>query len=249
MNSGDIIDRWVDAIWAERGLSRLTLDAYRRDLVLLGRWLEEQANSELADASTRDLLAYLAWRGEQGLHTRSLARQLSSIKQFYRWLSRQGMRSDNPCENIEAPRLSRSLPGSLSESDMERLLAAPDVRTPFGLRDRAMLEMMYGSGLRVSELVGLTLAQVSRNIGLLRLSGKGAKERVIPLGELASDWLGRYLKDARHVAAGLLATPEEIPGPGRHQQRVHAPFPAPCLCHSSTQSRRRSAQPANAAGA
>ena len=197
MNPDDIIDRWIDAIWAERGLSRPTLDAYRRDLVQLGRWLEEQAKGELADANTRDLLAYLAWRGEQGLQTRSLARQLSSIKQFYRWLSRQGMRSDNPCENIEAPRLSRSLPGSLSESDMERLLAAPDVRTPFGLRDRAMLEMMYGSGLRVSELVGLTLAQVNRNIGLLRLSGKGAKERVIPLGELASDWLGRYLKDAR----------------------------------------------------
>ncbi len=197
MKPGAIIDRWIDAIWAERGLSRPTLDAYRRDVILLQRWLKDCENRDLASAEARHLLAYLAWRGEQGVQTRSLARQLSSIRQFYRWLLRQGLRNDDPCENIDAPRLSRSLPGSLSEADMERLLAAPDIRTPFGLRDRAMLEMMYGCGLRVSELVGLNLGQVNRNIGLLRLSGKGARERVIPLGELASDWLGRYLREAR----------------------------------------------------
>ncbi len=196
-----LIDRYIDGIWAERGLSRATLDAYRRDLENLQQWLDQQRGSDLQGAAADDLLAWLAERGAQGISTRTQARQLSSVKQFYRWLLRQGVRSDNPCELIDAPRLTRHLPGSLSEAEMERLLEAPDVTTTLGLRDRAMLELMYGSGLRVSELVNLTLSQVNINVGLLRLIGKGAKERVIPLGEEAADWLERYLAEAR---AGLL---------------------------------------------
>ncbi len=193
----DTVDRYIDAVWAERGLSAATLDAYRRDLQALQRWLDENGRNPADRATTADLLAWLAWRGEQGASTRTLARQLSSLRQFYRWLLRHSLREDNPCESIDAPRLSRHLPGSLSEDDMERLLQAPDVTTAFGLRDRAMLELMYGSGLRVSELVNLLLSQINLGAGLLRLTGKGARERIIPLGELASEWLERYLHQGR----------------------------------------------------
>ena len=192
-----LIENYLDSIWAERGLSMATLDAYRRDLVALQRWLVERGQESLQQLTAERLQAYLAWRGEQGVSSRTLARQLSSIKQFCRWMQRQSLRGDNPSEHVDAPRLARHLPGSLSETDMERLLQAPDVDTVFGLRDRAMLESMYGSGLRVSELVGLTLGQVNLDAGLLRLTGKGAKERVIPIGEEASDWLTRYLDEAR----------------------------------------------------
>lgn len=192
-----LIDSWIDTVWAERGLSRQTLEAYRRDLEALRVWLEEQAGKSLDQASAGDLHAWLAWRGEQGVSLRTQARQLSSMRQFFRWMLRQSLRSDDPCEHIQSPRLTRQLPGSLSESDMERLLQAPDTNTSLGLRDRAMLELMYGSGLRVSELVNLQLPQVNLNLGMLRLTGKGARERVIPLGELAAEWMERYLVEAR----------------------------------------------------
>ena len=192
-----LIENCLDSIWAERGLSMATLDAYRRDLEALQKWLHEACRQDLQQVTTEQLQAYLAWRGEQGVSSRTLARQLSSIRQLFRWMLRQSLRADNPCEHIEAPRLARHLPGSLSESDMERLLQAPDIDTVLGLRDRAMLELMYGSGLRVSELVGLVLGQVNLDVGLLRLTGKGAKERVIPMGEEAVDWLARYLGESR----------------------------------------------------
>jgi len=193
----DPLESFIDGIWSERGLSVATLDAYRRDIESLRRWLEEHGRKNLTQVGAEDLHAYLAWRGEQGVSLRTLSRQLSSIRQFCRWMVRQSLRQDDPSEQIDAPRLTRQLPGSLSEMEMERLLQAPDVTTAFGLRDRAMLELMYGSGLRVSELVNLSLGQVNLNLGLLRLVGKGAKERVIPLGEEAADWLLRYLGDAR----------------------------------------------------
>ncbi len=192
-----LIDRYIDATWSERGLSLQTLDAYRRDLLVLEQWLGEQFGRSLDKATAGDLHAWLAHRGEQGVSLRTQARQLSSIRQFYRWLMRMSLRGDNPAEHIESPRLPRQLPGSLSEADMLRLLSAPDTQTALGLRDRAMLELMYGSGLRVSELVGLELSQVNLNLGMLRLLGKGARERVIPLGELAADWLERYLAKGR----------------------------------------------------
>jgi integrase/recombinase XerD len=199
MGKVDPVEAFIDGIWSERGLSMSTLDAYRRDVESLRNWLDQQRRKKLTEVAEEDLQAYLAWRGGQGVSLRTLARQLSSIRQFCRWMLRQSLRQDDPSERIDAPRITRHLPGSLSETDMERLLQAPDVTTAFGLRDRAMLELMYGSGLRVSELVNLMLSQVNLNLGLLRLTGKGAKERVIPLGEEAAEWLLRYLKDSRSV--------------------------------------------------
>jgi integrase/recombinase XerD len=195
--SVEVIDRFIDVIWSEKGLSRLTLDAYARDLKLFATWLEKDKRS-LDRAEQHDVLAYLAYRVEvKNSAARSNARLLSTLKQFYRYLVRTGQRQDNPAELISAPKLSRILPDSLTETDMESLLAVPDITTDYGLRDRCMLELMYSSGLRVSELVALQVNQINQNIGLVRLTGKGSKERVVPVGEEALFWLRRYLKESR----------------------------------------------------
>ena len=191
------IDAFCDALWLEEGLSARTLESYRRDLAQYARWLATR-NLALTTAGPGELQRFLGERGlKQGIAARSIARQLSALKRYYRWLNRQGLRADDPTLAIEPPRLPRPLPKSLSEADVEALLAAPDVDTDLGLRDRAMLELLYACGLRVSELVGLTLQAVSLDMGVVKVMGKGAKERLVPMGEVASDWIERYLLKAR----------------------------------------------------
>ena len=190
------IDRFIDSLWAQKGLAKLTLQAYQQDLKLFCRWLQKK-NLRLEGADGVNIQQYLAERFDKGSSARSNARLLSTLKQYYRHLIRIGERQDNPTALISAPKIHRSLPQTMGEGDVEKLLQAPDLETAFGLRDRCMLEIMYGSGLRVSELVGLQMSQINTNLGLVRLIGKGSKERVIPVGEEALHWLALYLKSAR----------------------------------------------------
>ncbi|MCC7082071.1 MAG: site-specific tyrosine recombinase XerD [Burkholderiales bacterium] len=191
------IDRFCDALWLEDGLARNTLEGYRSDLAHFDRWLDARSARTLLAAEKTDVLGYLAHRVAQGASTSSSARLLSALKRFYRHALREGLRAADPTVAIEAPKVVRALPASLSEADVEALLAAPDIETDLGLRDRAMLETLYATGLRVSELVQLGVGQVSRDAGVVRALGKGAKERLVPLGEEALDWLERYLRVAR----------------------------------------------------
>ncbi len=192
-----MVDEFIDAIWSERGLSRNTLDSYARDLNLFAQWLLKDGARGVVDAKQSDILRYLAERVAKKYSARANARLLSSLKQFYRYLMRSGRIRHNPTELISAPKISRLLPDSLSENDIEILLNSPDVNDIYGLRDKCMLELMYSSGLRVSELVGLEIAQINRNLGVVRLSGKGNKERLTPVGEEALYWLDKYLREAR----------------------------------------------------
>jgi integrase/recombinase XerD len=193
------LDRFCDALWLEDGLSPRSLESYRRDLSQLFAWLDERGLAP--DTAQRDhLQAFLAHRTlEQKVAARSLARQLTAIKRYHRWLLREGRRPDDPTLTVEAPRLPKPLPKSLSEAEVESLLAAPDVDTPLGLRDRAMLEALYAAGFRVSELVALPVAAVSLTDGVARVFGKGGKERLVPLGEVAQEWIVRYAREARPV--------------------------------------------------
>ncbi len=193
----ELIDRFCDVLWLEQGLSRATLSAYRSDLVLLERFLRTSGRQSLADATREDLLAYFERRRAERVKSRTAARLLSTLRRFYRYLAREGRIETDPTALIDSPKLARPLPKTLSENEVERLLAAPRATTPLGLRDRAMIEFLYATGLRVSELVGLTLAQVSLTQGVVRVIGKGNKERLVPLGEEAIAWLDRYLRDAR----------------------------------------------------
>lgn len=191
-----LIERFLDALWMERGLSANTLSAYRSDLSQVAVWLDTRG-SGLQSVERADLLAYLAARGQQGFSARSQARQLTSLRRLYRWLVREGVRTDDPTRLVDAPKIARSLPATLSEADVETLLQAPDVFESLGLRDRAMLELVYACGLRVSELVTLPLHQVNLRQGVVIVRGKGNKERLVPMGEVALDWIGRYLKESR----------------------------------------------------
>jgi integrase/recombinase XerD len=191
-----VIDQFIDSLWAQKGLARLTLDAYQQDLVLFARWLTPR-HKQLLTVEQGDIQQFLGERFERGSSARSNARLLSTLKQFYRHLLRQGERQENPTALISAPRIHRSLPQAMGEQDVERLLQAPDLDSDYGLRDRCMLELMYSSGLRVSELIGLQLNQVNSRLGLVRLIGKGSKERVVPVGEEALHWLQRYMRQAR----------------------------------------------------
>lgn len=190
------VERFLDAAWMERGLSANTLMAYRADLVSLARWLAARGIA-IERAGIADLQAFLAFRMEGGGSPRSAARQLSTIKRFYRQLVREGVRADDPSANIARPKLGRPLPKSMTEAEVESLLAAPNTRKPLGVRDRAMLEVLYATGLRVSELVSLTREQVNLRQGVVRVTGKGDRQRLIPLGEEAVVWLERYLAEAR----------------------------------------------------
>lgn len=194
------LELFIDSLWLESGLSDNTLSAYRNDLEGLQQWLSEKS-SDLLRASESDLLGYLAEKARLGAKARSSARLLSSCRRFYQYLLREGLRQDDPTALIEAPKLGRKLPDTLTEEDVEALLAAPDLDTALGLRDRAMLELLYAAGLRVSELVGLTSAQLSLLQGLVRVMGKGGKERLVPMGEEAIAWLQRYLNHSRPVLA------------------------------------------------
>ena len=193
------IERFVDALWIERGLSDNSLSAYRTDLSQLVRWLREDRGvvPSLSNLDSGDLQAYLAYRFRQGYSPRSTARLLSCLHSFFRYAIRQNWCVVDPSLDVEPPKLGRALPKSLSESEVEALLEAPRVSDPVEFRDRAMLELLYACGLRVSELVGLTLLSVSINQGIVRVVGKGSKERLVPMGEEALLWLQRYLAEAR----------------------------------------------------
>ncbi len=197
MPDDSALDEFCDALWLEDGLSRNTLASYRLDLAQFAGWLDAKKNKTLLAAEHADLLSYLAHRVAQKSRATSTSRLLSSLKRFYQYALRQGKVRVDPTLNIDSPKLPRGLPKTLTEQDVEKLLAAPDVNDPLGLRDRTMLETLYASGLRVSELVSLTVAQVSQDMGVVRIVGKGSKERLVPLGEEALAWIKRYLKEAR----------------------------------------------------
>ncbi len=205
-----LIERFSDALWLERGLSDNTLSAYRSDLQSLAGWLRAN-NSDLEHAARHELLAYLQQRVEAGAKPRSTARLLSSMRRFYRYLLRESVIAEDPSARIDAPKLGRPLPKTLTEEEVEQLLAAPDTATAMGLRDRAMLEVLYASGLRVSELVGLQLAQVNLQQGVVKVMGKGSKERLVPLGEEALDWIQRFMREGRGLLLGQKRTEALFP--------------------------------------
>lgn len=200
MSGGDLLDEFCDSLWLEDGLSRNTLESYRRDLDKFAAWLQQQRQATILEATHADIQGFLAHLvGTEKARATSTSRAISSLKRLFRYLLRQNRVSVDPTLQIATPKLPRSLPKSLTEQDVELLLDAPDVQTPLGLRDRAMLEVLYATGLRVSELVTLTVAQVSLDMGVVRVMGKGSKERLVPLGEEALDWIRRYLAEGRPV--------------------------------------------------
>ena len=218
-NPADVrtIEEYIDLSWMESGLSAATLSAYRGDLSQFSRWLCGRGRA-LEEARRLDVLDFL------GDHAhwppRTIARRLSALRRFYRHLEREGRVASNPCDRIDAPRLGRPLPEVLTEQEVERLLAAPDIATALGTRDRAMLEVLYATGLRVSELVRLRADQVNLLQGVLRVVGKGGKERLVPLGEPAVDWLERFLDRGRAEILGPRVTSALFPtGRGRGMTR------------------------------
>ncbi|MAQ11201.1 MAG: site-specific tyrosine recombinase XerD [Gammaproteobacteria bacterium] len=191
-----LIDDYLDSIWIEKGLSRNTIESYGRDLEAISHWLEARG-LKLLRVQRSDLLAYLAFRMKAGLTARSTARTLSSVRSFYRYLLRENKVVIDPTLQIDNPKMGRKLPDTLSEQEVEQLLEAPDVETPLGLRDRTMLEFLYAAGLRVSELVNLKITEINLRQGVLRVTGKGSKERLVPIGEEALRWLDGFVKDSR----------------------------------------------------
>jgi integrase/recombinase XerD len=194
--SEELVDRFLDAIWMERGLSQNTLGAYRADLMTLGRGLAEHDKS-IDKANKADLLKFIAGRVEGGAKPRSTARQLSSFRRFFRYIMREGLRDVDPTADIEMPRIGRSLPKTLSEDEVDTLLNAPNTDDPLGHRDRAMLELLYATGLRVSELINIKQSQINFNQGVLRIVGKGDRERLIPLGDESQRWLKDFIDGPR----------------------------------------------------
>lgn len=207
MSSGDseLIDRFCDVVWLEQGLSPHSIAAYRSDLAGASAFLVARGG-DLLRATRDDLVTYLDHRRAGRAKTRTRARLLSTLRRFYGYLVRENRIEVDPTALIESPKIERSLPKSLTEEQVERLLAAPDAATATGLRDRAMLETLYATGLRVSELVQLTLPRLSLTQGLVRAIGKGNKERLVPLGEEAVNWLQRYLDEAREALMKRRAT-------------------------------------------
>ncbi|GAB4181742.1 MAG: site-specific tyrosine recombinase XerD [Wenzhouxiangellaceae bacterium] len=197
--SGEVhpsLEHFLDSIWAERGLASATLDSYRSDLIDFSRFLNANGPA-LPEAGAGDIQRYLNSLLKRHLSVRSVSRRLSAMRQYYRWLVRQGVIPDNPCARIGTPKAGRPLPKALSESEVESLLSAPAGDDPLALRDRAMIEVLYACGLRVSELVSLNLTQISLRQGVVRVSGKGGKERLVPLGEAAIGAVQHYLTAAR----------------------------------------------------
>ncbi|MCE2677413.1 MAG: site-specific tyrosine recombinase XerD [Burkholderiaceae bacterium] len=191
-----LIDAFIDSIWLEDGLSALSLAAYRRDLNALAAWLLTQ-HTDLSRATEADLQAYFAHRHDQTKAT-SANRRMTVFRRFYRWALRDNRLLEDPTLKLLSAKQAMRLPKTLSEAQVEALLQAPDTEAPLGLRDRAMLELLYASGLRVSELVSLPLLSLNMREGVLRITGKGDKERLVPFGEEAGDWLQRYLDTARN---------------------------------------------------
>jgi len=212
------IERYIDAMWMEKGLSDNTLNAYRRDLRQFDQWLGKSRHSSVLRADRSDLQAFLGARLRQGHSQRSTARFMSCVRGFYRYLLREGRITLDPTLDVDSPKLGRPLPKSLSEQDVERLLQAPSLEDPLEVRDRTMLELLYACGLRVSELTGLQLVQVSLNQGVVRVFGKGSKERLVPMGEEALSWLHRYLSGPR--AELLRGIPCEVLFPSRRGRQM-----------------------------
>jgi integrase/recombinase XerD len=192
-----LLDDFCDTLWLQDGLARNTLESYRRDLRQFAAWLQSASGKALLAADRADIQRYLGHKFAMKARATSAARLLSSLKRFYRHAMSTGKLNADPTLDIEAPVTPRGLPKSLSEEDVEALLHAPDPESDLGARDRAMLETLYASGLRVTELVTLKVSQVSMSMGVVRVIGKGSKERLVPLGEEALVWLGRYVKKAR----------------------------------------------------
>ena len=190
----DAIDLFIDALWLESGLSKNTLSAYRTDLNGLAKFIDPIL---LLDVEQSDVQKFLAFLLAQGIKSSSSARVLSTLRRFYRYQIRENKVSVDPCAQVRSPKQGRPLPKAMSEQQVDDLLAAPDTSTHLGLRDRAMLEVLYATGLRVSELVELTLLEVNCSVGVVRIVGKGNKERLVPLGEQAVEWLERYIDQAR----------------------------------------------------
>ncbi|MEP7181894.1 MAG: site-specific tyrosine recombinase XerD [Betaproteobacteria bacterium] len=199
--AAELIDTFCDQVWLQDGLAPASLASYRRDLVAWAAWLAAKGNS-LLGAQRGDVEAYLADQYASKAKATSIARRLSSLRRFYGVQLLQGVLRADPTLRVRSPKLPRRLPKNLAEAEVETLLAAPDVATTLGLRDRAMLETLYATGLRVSELTGLKLSQVSLDMGVVRVLGKGSKERLVPLGEEAIDWLARYLTSTRPALLG-----------------------------------------------
>jgi integrase/recombinase XerD len=198
MNADSLLDEFCDALWLEDGLARSTLESYRRDLQHFAAWLKEACGKELPDAGHAELEDFLSHQYNVAKTRASTAsRELSSLRRFYRYLLRQGRLDADPTLNIASPKQVRALPKSLTEADVGALLNIPDSPDPLGLRDKAMLEALYATGLRVSELVAMKVTEASLEMGVVRVMGKGGKERLVPLGEEAIAWIGRYLVEAR----------------------------------------------------
>ena len=208
-----VIDAYLDALWLEQGASDHTLAAYRRDLTAWQEQLERD-DETLLTASPARFGAWMEQRREQGYQLRSNARMLSSLRSFYRWARLYGHIDSDPLANVSLPKVRPSLPDTLEEDEVERLLLAPDVGTPLGVRDRTMLELLYACGLRVSELVGLTGDAVNLRQGVVRVRGKGDKDRLVPMGEEAAEWLAQYLKTARPALMQDPTRPALFPGRG-----------------------------------
>lgn len=192
--SAKSIEVFLNALWLEYGLSENTLSAYGSDLSQFDQWLKEKS---LPEVSENDISAFLLYRQQQGNSSRSSARTLSSLRRFYGYLLRENQITKDPTQLIDAPHIGRVLPSSLSEDEVEQLLQAPETIHPLGLRDRTMLELLYAAGLRVSELVEITFQQINFRQGCIRITGKGEKERLVPIGEEAVVWMERYLAGAR----------------------------------------------------
>ena len=204
LNIGDaaLIDEFCDALWLEDGLAKLSLEAYRRDLTQLALWLGERGRT-LEAATEPDLTGYISARFAAGAKGSSANRRLSALRRLYRWMLRQNKRKTDPTANLDSARQAARFPKVLSERNVEDLLAAPDLGNPIGLRDRAMLELLYASGLRVSELVNVKVVEVSLTDNVVRVtSGKGGKTRLVPFGEEAADWITRYMAEARPALLG-----------------------------------------------
>ena len=208
-----VIDAYLDALWLEQGASDHTLAAYRRDLTAWQEQLERDDETLLTASPTR-FSTWMEQRREQGYQLRSNARMLSSLRSFYRWARLYGHIDSDPLANVSLPKVRPSLPDTLEEDEVERLLLAPDVGTPLGVRDRTMLELLYACGLRVSELVGLTGDAVNLRQGVVRVRGKGDKDRLVPMGEEAAEWLAQYLKTARPALMQDPTRPALFPGRG-----------------------------------
>jgi len=204
--ANELIDAFCDQVWLQDGLAATSLASYRRDLTAWADWLARHAGKELLAAERTDIEAFLSAQFHAKAKATSISRRLSSLRRFYRLHVQQGTAQADPTLRVQAPKLPRRLPKNLSEAQVEALLDAPDTKTTLGLRDRAMLETLYACGLRVSELVGLRLAQVSLDMGVVRAFGKGSKERMVPLGEEAITWIARYLATARVELAAQTPT-------------------------------------------